>query len=95
MHIHGAALHRDVGAPHHLQNGLAGHNQVGVFQQQAEQAVFLVGQVDVGVVHRHDVAGVVQQDLMEGVDIRLFLRSRAAQRQPAPGSKTPLMPNAW
>ena len=40
-----------------------------------------------GVVHRHDVAGVVQQDLMEGVDVRLLLRGRAAQGSPHPAQK--------
>ena len=40
-----------------------------------------------GPVHSHAVAGVVQQDLMEGVNVGLFLRSRAAQRSPHPAQK--------
>ena len=80
MHIHGAAFNRNIGAPYHLQNGLAGHDKVRVFQQQAQQTVFLVSQVNMGAVHSHAVAGVVQQDLMEGINILHFLGGRAARR---------------
>ena len=87
MHIHGAALHGNVGAPHHLQNGLAGHDKVGVLQQQPKQAVFFVGQVNAGPVHRHAVAGIVQQDLMERIHLTVSFGLRAAERRPHPAQK--------
>ena len=40
-----------------------------------------------GAVHSHAVAGVVQQDLMEGINILLFLGGRAAQGGPHPAQK--------
>ena len=69
VHIHGPALHRDVSTPHHLQNGLAGDDKVGVFQQQAEQAVFFVSQLHRCAADSDAVAGIVQQDLPEAVDV--------------------------
>ena len=87
MHVHGAALHRNVRTPDHLQDGLTGHDQVGVLQQKPQQAVLLVGQVYIDAADRHAVAGVVQQDLMEAVDAGMSLGLRAAEGCPHPAQE--------
>ena len=87
MHIHGPALHRDVSAPHHLQNGLAGDDKVGVFQQQTEQAVFFVGQLHRCAADGDAVAGIVQQDLPETVDVGPCLGLCPAEGRPHPAQK--------
>ena len=87
MHIHGTALHRNVGAPHHLQNGLACHHQIGVLQQQTQQAVLLVGQLHRRSAHSHVVTGIVQQDLVKAEYVGTCFRSRAAQGGAHPAQK--------
>ena len=81
VHIHRPTLHRDVGAPHHLQDGLASDDEIRIFQQQPEQAVLFVGQLYRRAADGDAVAGVVEKDLPEAVDVGPVSYTHLAEKE--------------
>ena len=87
VHIHGTALAAVIHAPDQLHQPVAGVGRAGVAEEQAQQLVFLVGQVDAFAAGQDGVGTGVQRHLAAAEDGAVPLRLAAAQHRLDPGDQ--------